>query len=151
MIATLGGRFGGYGLYLLKGKPVYTYNLLNLAHFRWEGKDALTSGKHTIVFDFKQDEGPGFAKGGKGSLSVDGQEVDSKAIPHTIPFLMTIDETFDIGSDTRTGVDDNDYQVPFKFTGTVDKLTVKLIPPKMTAAEQKELEQNTQAAKNAGH
>ena len=22
MIATMGGRFGGYGLYLLKGKPV---------------------------------------------------------------------------------------------------------------------------------
>ena len=30
MIATLGGRFGGYGLYLLKGKPVFVYNLLDL-------------------------------------------------------------------------------------------------------------------------
>ena len=49
MIATLGGRFGGYGLYLLKGKPVFLYNFLDLERFRWEGKDALTPGKHTIV------------------------------------------------------------------------------------------------------
>ncbi len=104
MIATLGGRFGGYGLYLLKGKPVFTYNLLDFVRFRWEGEDTLTPGKHIIVFDFKQDEGPGFGKGGTGVLKVDGKEVASKTIPHTIPFLMTIDETFDIGSDTRTGV-----------------------------------------------
>src|SRR5208282_3711454 len=37
MIVTLGGRFGGYGLYLLKGKPVFDYNLLDLTHYRWEG------------------------------------------------------------------------------------------------------------------
>ena len=47
MINTLGGRFGGYGLYLLKGKPVFTYNLLALERFRWEGADALTPGKHS--------------------------------------------------------------------------------------------------------
>ena len=28
MIVTAGGESGGYGLYLLKGKPVFTYNLL---------------------------------------------------------------------------------------------------------------------------
>ena len=37
MLATLGGRFGGYGLYLLKGKPVFIYNFLDLERFRWEG------------------------------------------------------------------------------------------------------------------
>ena len=93
--------------------------------FRWEGPEALTPGKHTIVFDFKYD-GPGFGKGGTGVLSVDGKEVASKKIPHTIPFLLTIDETFDVGVDTRTRVDDKDYQVPFRFTGKLDKLTIKL-------------------------
>ncbi len=34
MIVTDGGRFGGYGLYLLKGKPVCTYNLLALEKAR---------------------------------------------------------------------------------------------------------------------
>ena len=74
MINTLGGRFGGHGLYLLKGKPVFVYNFFGLERFRWEGPAALAPGKHTVVFDFKYD-GPGFAKGGTGVLSVDGKEV----------------------------------------------------------------------------
>jgi arylsulfatase A-like enzyme len=136
MLNTLGGRFGGYGLYLLKGKPVFTYNLLALEKFRWEGPQVLTAGKHTILFDFKYD-GPGMGKGGSGVLSVDGKEVASKTIPHTVPALMTIDESFDVGVDTRTGVDDKDYKPPFRFTGKLDKLTIKLGPSQMMAADQK--------------
>jgi hypothetical protein len=145
MINTLGGSQGGHGLYLLKGKPVFVYNFFNLERFRWEGQAPLTPGKHTVVFDFKYD-GPGFGKGGTGALSVDGKEVASNTIPHTMPFLETIDETFDVGVDTRTGVDDNDYQLPFRFTGKVGKLTIKLIPLK--AAEEQHLQQQIQDAKN---
>jgi hypothetical protein len=72
---------------------------------RWEGPEALAPGKHTLVFDFKYD-GPGFGKGGTGELTVDGKEAGSKKIPHTIPFILTIDETFDVGIDTRSPVDD---------------------------------------------
>jgi hypothetical protein len=133
-LVTLGGRFGGYGLYLLKGKPVFLYNLLDLERFRWEGKDALAAGKHTIVFDFKYD-GPGFGKSGTGVLKVDDKEVATSKVPHTIPFLMTIDETFDVGVDTRTPVDDKDYQVPFRFTGKLGKLTVKLGPVQLTSED----------------
>ena len=140
MIVTAGGRFGGYGLYLLKGKPVFLYNLLALERFRWEGTEVLASGKHTIVFDFKYD-GPGPGKGGTGVLSIDGKEVATKAVPHTIPFLLTFDETLDIGSDTRTPVDDNDYKVPFQFTGKIDKVTFKLGPEQLTKDDQKAKEQ----------
>jgi arylsulfatase len=136
MLNTLGGRFGGYGLYLVKGKPVFTYNLLALEKFRWQGAQALTAGKHTILFDFKYD-GPGMGKGGTGVLSVDGKEVASKTIPHTVPAIMTIDESFDVGVDTRTGIEDKDYKPPFRFTGKLDKLTIKLGPSQMMAADQK--------------
>ena len=136
MLVTLGGRFGGYGLYVLKGKPVFTYNMLDLERFRWEDQQALSPGKHTIVFDFKY-EGPGFGKGGNGTLSVDGKQVATRSMPHTIPFLMTIDETFDVGVDLRTPVDDRDYQVPFRFTGKLNKLTVNLKPEPMSAEDQK--------------
>jgi arylsulfatase len=137
MIVTLGGRFGGYGLYLLKGKPIFTYNFLDLERFRWEGAEALGEGKHTLVFDFKYD-GPGYGKGGTGVLKVDGKEVASKKIPHTVPFLMASwDETFDIGSDLRTPVDDKDYQVPFHFTGKIAKLTFKLGEEQLTEADKK--------------
>ena len=145
MINTLGGRAGGHGLYLLKGKPVFVYNFFDLERFRWEGPAALTPGKHTVMFDFKYD-GPGFGKGGTGVLSVDGNAVASKTIPHSMPFLETIDETFDVGVDTRTGVDDEDYQPPYRFTGKIDKLTVKLVP--LNAAEEKLLHQKVQDTKN---
>ena len=138
MLNTLGGRFGGYGLYLVKGKPVFTYVQLTTERFRWESSSALTPGKHTIVFDFKYDGGIG--KGGTGVLSVDGKAVASKTIPYTIPFAVTLDETFDVGVDTRMGVDDNDYLPPFRFTGKLVKLTVNLKPQPMSAQEQREWE-----------
>jgi arylsulfatase A-like enzyme len=141
MIVTMGGRFGGYALYLLKGKPVFVYNLVDLERYRWEGGvgaedwlgESLAPGKHTIVFEFKLAE-PGLGKGGTGVLSVDGKELSRKRIEHSIPFLMSIDESFDIGSDTRTGVDDS-YQLPFKFTGSIDKLTFKLGAEQISAEE----------------
>ena len=136
MLNTLGGHTGGYGLYLVKGKPVFTYVELTAEKFRWEGPDVLTPGKHTIAFDFKYD-GPGFGKGGTGILLVDGKAVASKTIPHTIPFVITIGESFDVGVDTRTGVDDNDYQVPFRFTGKIDKLTYKLGPEQLTETDRR--------------
>jgi arylsulfatase len=118
-----------------RGRPVFVYNFLDLERFRWRGLSSLDAGKHTIVFDFKYD-GPGPAKGGTGVLTVDGKEVARKTIPHTIPLLMSIDETFDIGLDTRTPADFT-YDVPFAFTGTIDKLNYKLGPSQMTAEEQK--------------
>jgi arylsulfatase len=135
MIVTTGGRWGGYGLYLLKGKPVFNYNGLMLAQFRWEGQQPLAAGKHTIVFDFTYD-GPGIAKGGAGVLKVDGQDVATLKIPRTIPFLLPADETFDVGSDTRTPVNDDDYQVPFRFNGKINKLTFNLGREQMTAEAQ---------------
>ena len=90
------------------------------------------------MFDFNYD-GPGFGKGGTGVLKVDGKEVANKKIPHTIPFLMTMDETFDVGVDTRTPVDDKDYQVPFRFIGKIDKVTFKLGPTQLTSDEQRTL------------
>ena len=133
MIVTEGGRFGGYGLFLSKGefgfgrgKVVFLYNLLDLKRTTWEGPE-LEVGKHTIVFDFKS-EGSGLGKGGTGVLSVDGKEVARNTMEHTIPVTFPEDETFDIGQDTRTGVAmvEYRYDVPFKFTGKISKLTFKL-------------------------
>jgi arylsulfatase len=150
MLNTNGGRFGGYGFYLLKGKPVFTWNLLGLRRVRWEGPQALAPGKHSLEFDFKYD-GLGFAtlafnnvsgigRGGTGVLKVDGKVVATQKMENTIPIIMQFDETFDVGADTGTPVDDTDYQVPFKFTGKLNKLTVKVEPPVLTPADIKKLE-----------
>jgi hypothetical protein len=147
VIATEGGRWGGFGLYLLKGKPVFDYNALMLAQFRWEGQQPLAAGKHTIVFEFTIG-GPGIAKGGSGVLKVDGTEVATLKVPKTIPFLLPGDETFDIGLDTRTPVNDKDYQVPFAFTGTINKLTFDLGPVHLSAEEQNAAEKAIAIAKD---
>ena len=142
MIVTDGGRFGGYGLYILKGKPVFLWNLLDLKRVRWEGKEALAPGKHRLEYDFKYD-GLGFAtlafnnisgigRPGTGTLKVDGKAVSTQTLDRTVPLTLPWDETFDIGSDTGTPVDDGDYQVPFKFTGKIDKLAISVEPPMLT-------------------
>jgi hypothetical protein len=140
MLVTQGGRWGGFGLYLLKGKPVFNYNMLILAQYRWVGQEVLTEGKHTIVFDYTYD-GPGIAKGGTGVLKVDGQDVDTHKQPNSIAFLNVADETFDVGVDTRTGVNDNEYQVPFPFNGKLDKLTFNLGPTQLTEEDQKKVQE----------
>jgi arylsulfatase len=143
MIVTEGGRFGGYALLLSKGeagigrgKPVFLYNLLDLKRTTWAGSE-LGAGRHTIVFDFKSD-GPGLGKGGTGVLYVDGKEVARNSMEHTTPVTFPEDESFDVGQDTRTGVAmlEYRYDVPFKFTGTLDKLTFKLAPEPKAAAKQ---------------
>ena len=153
MIVTQGGRFGGYGFYVLKGKPVFLYNFVDLHRVRWEGPDALSPGKHTLEFDFKYDglglgtlafnNMSGIGRGGTGVLKVDGKEVARQTMEHTIPLIMQWDENFDIGADTGTPVDDNDYQVPFRFTGKLDKLTLKINRPQLTPADIEKLKKTT--------
>jgi arylsulfatase A-like enzyme len=154
MILTSGGRFAGYGFYLLKGKPVFLWNLIDLKRIKWEGPDALSLGKHTVEFDFKYDglglgtlafnNLSGLGRPGTGTLKVDGKEVQTITMPHTLPMILQWDESFDIGSDTLTGVNDEDYHPPFPFTGKIDKLTIKVNRPKLTKEDIKKLE-NTEA------
>jgi arylsulfatase A-like enzyme len=148
MINTNGGRFGGYGFYVLKGKPVFVWNLFNLKRVRWEGP-ALSPGKHTLEFDFKYDglgigtlafnNMSGIGQSGTGVLKVDGKVVDTKKMEHVIPLILQWDETFDVGADTGTPVDDKDYKVPFEFTGKLAKLTLTIDRPKLSPADEKRL------------
>jgi arylsulfatase A-like enzyme len=125
MLVTQGGRFAGWALYVLKGKPVFVYNLLDLARPRIEAPQPLSAGTHTVDFVFTYN-GPGLGKGGTAVMKVDGAEVASGQLPNTLPFALEASETFDVGSDTGTGVDDADYTSPFPFTGKLGKLTIKL-------------------------
>jgi len=154
MLATQGGRFGGWGFYILKGKPVYVWNLLDLKRFRWEGTEPLKPGKHTLEFDFTYDglglgtlafnNTSGIGRSGTGVLKVDGKVIATQKMERTIPIILQWDETFDIGADTGTPVDDKDYQVPFRFNGKLDKLTLKVEPRKLTPEQEQRLTQEGQ-------
>jgi arylsulfatase len=156
MILTSGGRFAGYGFYLLDGKPVFLWNLVNLERIKWEGKDALSPGKHILKFDFKYDglgvgtlafnNMSGLGRPGTGTLSVDGKVVQTQAMPKTLPMILQWDESFDIGSDTLTGVNDADYKPPFPLTAQLNKLTIKVNRPTLTEEDIKKLESSTATA-----
>jgi arylsulfatase len=149
MIITQGGRFGGYGFYLLKGKPVFLWNLVDLKRVRWEGAE-LQPGKHILEFDFKYDGmGPGtmafgsfsgVGAGGTGVLKVDGKAVATQKMKHTLPFILEWDENLDVGSDTGTPVNDADYRVPFIFTGKLGKVTLTIDRPQLSPEDIKKLQ-----------
>ena len=154
MILTSGGRFAGYGFYLLDGKPVFLWNLLNLKRIKWEDSKALPPGRHTLEFDFKYDglgaetlrynNMSGLGQSGTGTLKVNGKVVDSKKMERTLPVILQWDEAFDVGSDTLTGVNDADYKPPFALTAKLNRLVIKVDRPQLSEEEVKKLE-NKQA------
>ncbi len=113
-------------------------------------------GKHTLEFDFKYDglgvgtlafnNMSGLGRSGTGTLSVDGKVVQTQTMPKTLPMILQWDESFDIGSDTLTGVNDADYTPPFTLTAKLNKLTLKVDRPTLTADDIKKLSSTTATA-----
>ena len=81
-------------------------------------------------------------------LKVDGQVVATQKQPNSIAFLQVADETFDVGVDTRTSVNEKDYQVPFAFNGKINKLTVTLGPSQLTAEDQRKVQEAVAKARD---
>ncbi len=143
MLVTQGGRFNGWALYLLDGKPVFHYNLIGKFRSSITAKDKLAPGKHVIVVDFKYD-GPGLGKGGTATLTVDGKPAAEGKLARTVPLRFSADETLDIGEDTGTPASE-DYHVPFKFTGDLKKVMIELSDNKLTPAEEEEIRKAKEA------
>ena len=118
---------------------------MDLNRIKWEGPDALAPGKHLVEFDFKYDglgvgtlafnNMSGLGRPGTGTLKVDGKAVQTVTMPHTMPMILQWDESFDIGSDTLTGVNDADYKPPFTLTAKLNKLTIKVDRPQLSPAD----------------
>jgi arylsulfatase len=126
VLATQGGRFGGWGLLVLDGRPVFVHAFSNQpSHkYRVASPERLAPGRHTIRFEFAYDGG-GIGKGGTGTLSVDGRQVAQGRIERTVGVRFSLDETFDVGQDTGTPVlEEYGSQMPFTFTGTLAKVTI---------------------------
>jgi arylsulfatase A-like enzyme len=150
MILTSGGRFAGYGFYLLKGKPVFLWNMIDLERIKWEGPDALAPGNHSVEFEFKYDglgvgtllynDMSGLGRPGTGTLKVDGKVVATKKMEKTLPMILQWDESFDVGSDTLTGVNDADYRPPFALTAKLNRLTIKVDRPQLSPEDIKKLQ-----------
>ena len=142
VLITQGGRFGGWGLILIDGKPefVHSFSQQPQHKYRVASKERLTPGKHTIHVDIAYN-GPGMGKSATGTLSVDGKQVAQGDIERTIPLRFSLDETMDVGEDTGTPVvEDYVDKMPFEFTGTLEKVVLQLGKSGLTASDESGLE-----------
>jgi arylsulfatase len=134
VILAQAGRFGGWSLYLMGGKPMYTYNFLGLQRYTIAAKQAVPAGKATIRFEFAYDGG-GLGKGGTGTIFVNGKKVATGRVEKTQFAVYSADEGADVGSDEGTPVTEA-YKVPFKFTGKITQVTIELKEMKASAVKE---------------
>lgn len=141
VIATIGGRFGGWALMLQNSKPEFVYALSNQPQhkFRIASDKGLAPGDHIVRIKFDYDGG-GIGKGATVTLLVDEKQVAQGKVPQTIGIRFSLDETFDVGEDTGTPVSE-DYAdaMPYPFTGTLKRFAVVLEPQKLSEEEQARL------------
>lgn len=121
VIVAQGGRFGGLSFYLQDGKPMFSYNYLGLQTYHVVSGKALSPGKHQLRFEFAYDGG-GMGKGGVGTIFVDGEKYAEARLDKTQPGIFSVDDLADIGMDEGTPV--GNYPVPFKFSGSIDKVKI---------------------------
>jgi len=118
VIVAQGGRFGGWSLYLLEGRPVYCYNLFGMQRFKVAADEVVPQGEHQVRMEFAYDGG-GLAKGGTATLFLDGREVAAGRIERTVPLIFSADETTDVGADGGTPVSDDYGAETHRFDGRV--------------------------------
>ncbi|MEE4217145.1 MAG: arylsulfatase [Xanthomonadales bacterium] len=126
IIIAQAGRFGGWALYTMDGKPAYDYNFLGMERFTVASSEGLKPGKSTIRFEFDYDGG-GVGKGGMGTLYIDDKQVGQGRIERTQPAIFSADETTDVGIDLATPVVETiGAEHKSRFTGHIPKVTVEI-------------------------
>ena len=141
VLATMGGRYGGWALLMQDGKPEFAYAYSNRPEhkFRVISDQPLAPGSHILRVKFEYDGG-GIGKAANATLMVDEKQVAQGRIQRTIPVRFSLDETFDVGEDTGTPVlEEYESKMPFRFTGTLKKFVVVLEPLKLSAEVQRRL------------
>jgi arylsulfatase len=153
VLATIGGRFGGWVLLMQDSRPQFAYAFSNQPEHKFyiASDRPVPPGEHVLRFVFKYDGG-GLGAGATGTLFVDGRQVAEGRISHTVGIRFSLDETFDIGEDKGTPVvEDYVDKMPFTFTGTLKKFVVVLEPQKLTEEERKRLLEEEARAYMAVH
>jgi arylsulfatase len=141
VIATIGGRFGGWALLLLQGRPLFAYALSNQPDHKYKvlSDQPLPPGDHVLRVTFEYDGG-GIGKGATATLLVDEKPVGHVRIPQTVAVRFSLDETFDVGADMGTPVlEEYAEKMPFAFTGTLKRFVTVLQPHQLSEHEQKRL------------
>ena len=121
VIVACGGMTGGYSMYVKDGRLHFDYNFLDGLHYHIESP-ALPTGPTELRYVFTRTA----PYAGTGELFVNGEKVGEADMPKMHISTYSLAETFDVGSDQGTQVDDAYQGGPFPFTGTLDRVTITL-------------------------
>ena len=105
----------------------YCYNFVGLDHAYVEAEGPLQPGQRQVRIEFKYDGG-GTGKGADLLLFVEGEQVGKGRTERSIPYLISLDETLDVGTDAGTPVT-NDYPARGnEFNGVINWVQVDMEP-----------------------
>ena len=122
VLVAMGGRVGGYSLFVRNNRLHYWYNRLGVDQTCIVSTRDVPRGNSEIGIDFAYDGG-GDGKGGLARLTINGDCVGEARLERTVPRIFAR-ETFDIGMDLNSPV--GDYEAPFPFTGTLHHVDIEL-------------------------
>jgi len=119
IVTAFGDRHGGWAFYLLDGRPVATFALLD-GESRVAAPDPVGPGSHVLGLTYR----PG--RNARAVLTVDGVEVAEGAVPGLVffPNVSTAAGGLLVGRDRGIAVCD-DYRPPFEFTGSLDRVELR--------------------------
>jgi arylsulfatase len=138
VILCQGGRFAGWSLYLKDGRPSFVYNWVGAKRYTIAAGQPLPPGKATIRYAFAYDGGP-LGSGGTGTLFVNSQKVAEGRIEKTVPYIFSLSETADVGTDSGTPVTEDYPQGDNRFTGTIQKVVVEVAPRQLSDDQQEKI------------
>lgn len=118
VLATCGGRFGGYALYVDDGKLTYVHNYLGEQRYVIRSTDPIYGGERELRFVFEKTG----EHRGTGRLFIDGVPVGEGRIPQTVPLVYSTSEGCDTGIDSGTAA--GDYEAPFRFNGWLYRVEI---------------------------
>jgi len=128
VLLAQGGVTGGYTFFVQGGKLHYIHNYLGLQEYTVSSQTSVPSGRVSLRYEFEPTSKPDLAKGkgspGRGQLYINNKLVGSAEFNTTVPIIFGV-EGLSCGYDFGEAVTHN-YSVPFRFTGTLHKVTVDL-------------------------
>lgn len=120
VLVAYGGRFGGYSFFVHQNRLFFDYNFVGLAHYTITSQVDVPTGPSVLQFAFAK---TGDFQG-TGKLYIDGAQVGEGIIAQTAP-MVAGPGFFDVGQNTLTPVSPL-YESPFRFSGTLQHVTVDL-------------------------
>jgi arylsulfatase A-like enzyme len=123
-----GSSAGGYTFFVKDGLMNYAHNYLGKATYRVTGDTAVPAGAHVLRFEFEPTGEMDFLNGkgtpGRLQLYIDGALVGNAEAPTTVPLAIN-PGLLTCGANPGSPVVE-DYEGPFRFTGTIHRVIVDL-------------------------